>query len=82
MTEIVLPVYDSIQPGKAGGREMKSNALDEEEGNEFAKVSRDPRLTPAENAVLVERLSEMREAFIELLLKRRRESHDRDVVAG
>jgi hypothetical protein len=27
-------------------------------------------------------LSEMREAFIELLLKKRQKSHDRDFVAG
>jgi transcriptional regulator with XRE-family HTH domain len=54
----------------------------EEDGNEFAKLAKDPRLTEAENAVLVERLSEMREAFIELLLKKRQKSHDRDFVAG
>ena len=61
---------------------MKNSALDEEDGSEFARVTRDPRLTPAENAFLVMRLSEMREAFIELLLNRRQKSHDRDVVAG
>ncbi len=54
----------------------------EEERNEFAKMAKDPRLTEAENAVLVERLSEVREAFIELLLKKRQKSHDRDFVAG
>ena len=54
----------------------------EEDGNEFAKLAKDSRLTDAENAVLVERLSEMREAFIELLLKKRQKSHDRDFVAG
>ncbi len=54
----------------------------EEDGNEFAKLVRDPRLTEAENAILVERLSEMREALAELLLKRRQKSHDRDFVAG
>jgi len=53
-----------------------------EEGDEFAKLVKDPRLTEAENAVLAERLSEMREAFTELLLKRRQKSHDRDFVAG
>jgi hypothetical protein len=68
---------------------MKSNArgravakFKEEDGDEFSNLAKDPRLTQAENAVLVERLSEIREAFIELLLKRRQESHDRDVVAG
>jgi hypothetical protein len=71
-----------MQPGKAGRKEMKSKAPDEEGGNEFAKVSMDPRLTPAENVFLVGRLSEMREAFVELLLSRRQKSHGRDVVAG
>ena len=46
----------------------------EEDGEEFAKLVKDPRLTEAENAVLVERLSEMREA--------RQNSHDRDFVVG
>jgi transcriptional regulator with XRE-family HTH domain len=54
----------------------------ERDENEFAKLTRDPRLTEAENAVLFERLSEMREALIELLLKKRQKSHDRDFVAG
>ena len=54
----------------------------DEEGNEFAKVARDSRLTEAENAILAERLSEMRDALIELLLKKRQKSHDRDFVAG
>lgn len=54
----------------------------EEESDEFTKLVRDPRLTEAENAVLMERLSEMREALTELLLKRRQKSHDRDFVAG
>src|SRR3990172_9345895 len=52
----------------------------EEDRNEFAKLAKDPRLTEAENAVLVERLSEMREALTELLLKKRQKSHDRDFV--
>jgi transcriptional regulator with XRE-family HTH domain len=56
--------------------------LKEEDRDEFAKLVRDPRLTEAENAVLVERLSEMREALTELLLKKRQKSHDRDFVAG
>ena len=54
----------------------------EEGREEFAKLAKDARLTEAENAVLIERLSEMREALIELLLKRRQGSHDRDFVAG
>ncbi len=56
--------------------------LFKEEGDEFGKLARDARLTEAENAVLVERLSEMREALTELLLKKREKSHDRDFVAG
>jgi transcriptional regulator with XRE-family HTH domain len=54
----------------------------EEDKEEFAKLVRDPRLTEAENAFLVERLSEMREALTELLLKKREKSHARDFVAG
>jgi len=56
--------------------------LKEEDEDEFAKMVKDPRLTEAENAVLVERLSEMREALTELLLKKRQKSHARDFVAG
>jgi transcriptional regulator with XRE-family HTH domain len=54
----------------------------EEEGDEFARLAKDPRLTEEENAILVERLSEMREALTELLLKKREKSHARDFVAG
>jgi transcriptional regulator with XRE-family HTH domain len=54
----------------------------EEDRNEFAELAKDPRLTEAENTFLVERLSEMREALTELLLKKRQKSHDRDFVAG
>ena len=54
----------------------------EENGNEFAKLARDSRLTEAENAILVERLSEIREALTELLLKKRQKSHARNFVAG
>jgi len=54
----------------------------EEKEDQFEKLVRDPRLTDAENAVLAERLSEMREAFAELLLKNRQKSHERDFVAG
>ena len=54
----------------------------EQDESEFAYLTRDPRLTETENAVLIERLSQMREAFIELLLKKRQKSHDRDFVAG
>jgi len=54
----------------------------EEDRNEFARLVRDSRLTEAENAFLVERLSEMREGLTELLLKKREKSHDRDFVAG
>jgi hypothetical protein len=54
----------------------------EEEGDEFARLAKDPRLTEEENAILVERLSEMREALTELLLKKREKSHAKDFVAG
>jgi transcriptional regulator with XRE-family HTH domain len=53
-----------------------------EDGDEFAKLAKDPRLTEEENAILVERLFEMREALTELLLKKREKSHTRDFVAG
>jgi len=54
----------------------------EENRNEFAELAKDPRLTEAENTFVGERLSEMREALTELLLKKRQKSHDRDFVAG
>jgi len=54
----------------------------EEKEDQLETLVRDPRLTDAENAVLAERLSEMREAFTELLLKKRQKSHERDFVAG
>jgi transcriptional regulator with XRE-family HTH domain len=54
----------------------------EEKEEQFETLVRDPRLTDAENAVLAERVSEMREAFTELLLKKRQKSHDRDFVVG
>ena len=54
----------------------------EGEGEEFARLLKDPRLTEAENAVLVERLLEVREPFIDLLIKKRQKSHDRDFVVG
>ncbi len=54
----------------------------EEDWDEFVRLVKDPRLTEAENAVLVERVSEIWEAFIELLLKKRQNSHDRDFVVG
>jgi len=56
--------------------------LREEDESEFADGVKDPRLTDSENAVLIEKLSEMREAFIALILKRRSKPHDRDLVAG
>ncbi|MFB3887744.1 MAG: hypothetical protein ACE144_21200 [Thermodesulfobacteriota bacterium] len=63
------------------GLSVKSKAL-EGSAKELAKLAKDSRLTEAENAALVEKLSEVREAFIELLLKKRVKSHDRDFVAG
>ncbi len=53
-----------------------------EDEEEFAKLVKDPRLTEAENAVLVERLLEVREPFIDLLIKKRQKSHDGDLVVG
>ncbi len=48
----------------------------------FVKSVIDPRLTASENAVLVHRLLEVREAFISMLLSNRETSHDRDYLAG
>ena len=48
----------------------------------FVKSVIDPRLTASENAVLVHRLLEVREAFIAMLLSNRETSHDRDYLAG
>jgi len=63
-------------------KKTESKALGKAVENEFAKLAKDSRLTEAENAFLVERLWEIREAFIELLLKKRQNSHVRDFVAG
>ena len=49
---------------------------------DFGRAVKDPRLTKEENAFLVERLFEIRDAYTELLLKKRESSHDRDHVAG
>ena len=48
----------------------------------FVRSVIDPRLTAEENAVLVQRLLEVREAFIAALLANRATSHSRDFVAG
>ncbi len=48
----------------------------------FVKSVIDPRLTAKENAVLVHRLLEVREAFIAMILSSREVSHDRDYLAG
>ena len=48
----------------------------------FVKSVIDSRLTASENAVLVHRLLEVREAFIAMLLSNREISHDRDYLAG
>ncbi len=48
----------------------------------FVKSVIDSRLTASENAVLVHRLLEVREAFIAMILSNRETSHDRDFLAG
>jgi hypothetical protein len=48
----------------------------------FIKSVIDPRLTAEENAILVRRLLEVREAFSAVILSNRADSHDRDFVAG
>lgn len=42
----------------------------------------DPRLTAEENAILINRLLEVREAFIAMILSNRETSHYKDFVAG
>ena len=53
------------------GKKTESKTLERAMEKEFAKLAKHPRLTEAENVFLAERLWEMREAFIELLLKKR-----------
>jgi hypothetical protein len=48
----------------------------------FVKAVIDRKLTPEENAVLVRKLREMREAFIAMLLSNRGASHSKDFVSG
>jgi len=48
----------------------------------FVKSVIDPRLTAEENAVLIQRLLEVREAFIAMILSNREASHGKDFVAG
>jgi len=42
----------------------------------------DPRLTAEENAILINRLLEVGEAFIAMILSNRETSHYKDFVAG
>ncbi len=48
----------------------------------FVKSVIDPRLTAEENVVLVQKLSEVKEALIAMILSNRETSHDKDFVAG
>ncbi len=48
----------------------------------FVKSVIDPRLTAEENAILLHKLLEVREAFITMLLSNREASHGKDFVAG
>ena len=56
--------------------------VEERPGDLFVKSVIDPRLTAEENAVLIQRLLEVREAFIAMMLSNREVSHGRDMVAG
>jgi len=47
----------------------------------FVKSVIDPRLTAEENAILINRLLEVREAFIAMILSNRETSHSKDFVA-
>jgi hypothetical protein len=48
----------------------------------FVKSLIDPRLTAEENAILMHRIVEVREAFIAMILSNRETSHYKDFVAG
>jgi len=48
----------------------------------FVKSVIDPRLTAEENAILIQRLLEVREAFIAMILSNREASHSKDFMAG
>ena len=63
---------------------LKSTGLKsgDKSGDLFVKSVIDPRLSAEENAVLIQRLLEVREAFIAMILSNREVSHDRDMVAG
>jgi len=53
-----------------------------QQGDLFVKSVIDPRLTAEENIVLIQRMLEVREAFIAMILSNRETSHSRDIVAG
>jgi hypothetical protein len=48
----------------------------------FVKSVIDPRLTAEENAILMHRILDVREAFIAMILANRETSHYKDFVAG
>ena len=48
----------------------------------FVKSVIDPRLTAEENAILMHRILEVREALIAMILSNRETSHYKDFVAG
>jgi hypothetical protein len=51
-------------------------------GDRFVESVSDPKLTKVENAILAQKLWDIREAFIAMLLSRRENSHSKDFVVG
>ncbi len=48
----------------------------------FVRSLIDTRLTAEENVILLQKLSEVREALIAMIISNRESSHDKDYVAG
>ena len=74
---LVQKVTDQKAPPKSTGLMPV-----ETEEDILVKSVIDPRLTAEENAILVHKLLEVREAFITMLLSNRETSHSKDFVAG
>ncbi len=74
---LVQKATEQKAPAKSTGLTLVETAEDI-----LVKSVIDPRLTAEENAILVHKLLEVREAFITMLLSNRETSHSKDFVAG
>ena len=68
--------------GQRDPEKSKCLAPIETGGISFANSVSDPRLTEEENAMLAQKLWELRDAFIAMLLSKRETSHSKDFVVG